>query len=197
MNTLTQRQRQAIDTKLKITRISIELFKQHGYNGVTVRDICDAASISIGTFYHHFESKEEIVNTSHRQLDRLWEERISKYVSVSTREDIIYHFEEAGKLLQELGWELAAASYRQLITSRNKYAVQNDRPISAVMRRLIRSGMADGSLPPDTDMEELIRLLIRCSRGVLFDWCLHNGEYDLPEQIRSDMEHILNNFCIN
>ncbi|MDC7226712.1 MAG: helix-turn-helix domain containing protein [Spirochaetales bacterium] len=194
MNAITHRQRQAIETKLKITRIAINLFKQRGFSDVTVRDICTSASISIGTFYHHFESKEEIVNTSHRQMDRLWEERISNYEGVNTKEDIIFHFAEAGRLIQELGWDLAAASYRQLITSHNKYAVQNDRPISNVMRRIIGDAIASGSLPADTDQEEMIEVLIRCSRGVLFDWCLRNGEYDLPSKIRSDMTLVLNNF---
>ena len=195
MKKLTLRQRQGIETKLKITRVATELFKTQGFNNVTVRDICESASISVGTFYHHFVSKDEIVNTAHYQIDMLWEERISSYESRNTREDILYMFEEAGALLEELGWDLAAQNYKQLITAKTKYAIQKDRPISGQLDRIIRTGMDRDDFLPGTDPEELTETLLRSSRGVLFDWCLNEGSYNLKEAIRHDLSLILTNFC--
>ncbi len=36
----------------------IEVMKTHGYNGTSVKDIVDAASVPKGSFYNYFESKE-------------------------------------------------------------------------------------------------------------------------------------------
>ncbi len=36
----------------------IDVMKTHGYNGTSVKDIVDAASVPKGSFYNYFESKE-------------------------------------------------------------------------------------------------------------------------------------------
>ncbi len=36
----------------------LEVMKRHGYNGTSVKDIVDAASVPKGSFYNYFESKE-------------------------------------------------------------------------------------------------------------------------------------------
>ena len=172
------------------------LFRDQGFNSVTVRDICDKASISIGSFYHHFASKDEIINTAHKQLDRLWELRITDHEFGNTRDDILYLFEEAGRLMHELGWELTAQSYRYILTSQKKYLMEKDRPISKNLKVVIETGLINGDFCPGTDKDELIDILIRTGRGVLFEWCLLNGEYDLPAKLRFDLTLILKNFCI-
>src|SRR5206468_5542384 len=49
-----------------------ELFAQKGYRATTVREIADAAGILSGSLYHHFDSKESIVEALLRDfLDRI------------------------------------------------------------------------------------------------------------------------------
>ena len=194
MKKLTHRQRQGIETKLRITKTAAELFTQKGFNDVTIRDICEATAISVGTFYHHFSSKDEIVNTGHYQIDLLWQERVSGYRNISTKEDILFLFGEAGALLQQLGWKLASQSYKQLITSKIKYTLRTDRPIYKIVLNIINKGLKTDLLP-ETESFELLETLMRCSRGVVFDWCLREGAYDLKKQMRSDISLILTNYC--
>jgi AcrR family transcriptional regulator len=192
---LSLRQRQGIETKLKITRIATDLFKKKGFNDVTIRDICEASSISVGTFYHHFISKDEIVNTGHYQIDLLWEERISNHIESDTKEYILYMFEEAGSQLHELGWDLASQSYQQLIAAKTKYTLRKDRPIYQKVHQAITQGLSEGVFLQGTDPAELTETLIRCSRGVVFDWCLWEGGYDLRKQMRHDILLFLSNYC--
>ena len=195
MKKLTGRQHQAIETKLKIIKTATDLFKSKGFGDVTIRDICDACSISIGSFYHHFQSKDEIINIGYHQLDLLWQEKIAVYQNVNTKEDILYFFEQAGILLQDQGWELASQSYKHLITSKSKYTFQLDRPIYTQLLRIIESGLNKDLNLEDSDTVKFIETLMRCSRGVIFDWCLREGAYDLQEQMRYDISLILSNFC--
>ncbi len=54
------------------------LFAAHGYNAVSVEDICRAAGVSKGAFYHHFESKQAVfLALLQRWLTRL-EQRLQK-----------------------------------------------------------------------------------------------------------------------
>lgn len=47
-------------TQAKLLNICAELFAQHGYSGVSMRDIARATGITQAAIYHHFTSKEEL-----------------------------------------------------------------------------------------------------------------------------------------
>ena len=78
MRELTNRQKQAVETKQKIFYCAVSLFAQKSYENVTVQDICDKAEVSVGAFYHHFKSKENIINEGYRLFDQqsenIWEQ---------------------------------------------------------------------------------------------------------------------------
>lgn len=48
-------------TKDKIINVSIDLFSQFGYDGVSVRQIASEVGIRESSIYNHFKSKEEIL----------------------------------------------------------------------------------------------------------------------------------------
>ncbi len=39
---------------------AIKVFSQNGYHGTTVKDVVEAADISVGTFYFYFKNKEDL-----------------------------------------------------------------------------------------------------------------------------------------
>ncbi|CDQ19612.1 DNA-binding transcriptional regulator, AcrR family [Halobacillus karajensis] len=53
------------DLREKIIQTSLELFDRHGYHGVTVKQIVQATNTSKGGFYHHFQSKDELLFVIH------------------------------------------------------------------------------------------------------------------------------------
>ena len=46
----------------ELLAIAAELFAERGFTNTTVRDIADAAGILSGSLYHHFDSKESMVD---------------------------------------------------------------------------------------------------------------------------------------
>ncbi|MCW2780864.1 MAG: kstR2 3 [Marmoricola sp.] len=46
----------------ELLAIAAELFAERGFKNTTVRDIADAAGILSGSLYHHFDSKESMVD---------------------------------------------------------------------------------------------------------------------------------------
>ena len=57
---LTDRTR---ETRNKLLRVAREVFEEDGFDGASVSRIVDEASVSRGTFYLYFESKEDIFRT--------------------------------------------------------------------------------------------------------------------------------------
>ncbi len=48
-----------------LVKLAAGLFAKKGYQATTVREIADEAGILSGSFYHHFDSKESIVDEAH------------------------------------------------------------------------------------------------------------------------------------
>lgn len=51
-----------VDTRDRIVRSAARLFLTRSYTGVGVADLCAAADVRRGSFYHYFASKTELVN---------------------------------------------------------------------------------------------------------------------------------------
>ncbi|WP_101844001.1 TetR/AcrR family transcriptional regulator [Halobacillus sp. Marseille-P3879] len=49
----------------RIIEHSLDLFDQYGFHGVTVKQIVEASETSKGGFYHHFQSKDELLFVIH------------------------------------------------------------------------------------------------------------------------------------
>lgn len=64
-------------TKKKIFETSIALMHERGYENTTMKDISEKSGVGIGTIYHHFKNKIDIIN----QFVMNEEEEISNYMS--------------------------------------------------------------------------------------------------------------------
>jgi len=50
----------ASSAKLKLLNAALALFRERGYTDTTVDDLCRAAGVTKGTFFHYFSSKEAL-----------------------------------------------------------------------------------------------------------------------------------------
>jgi AcrR family transcriptional regulator len=64
------------DKRDAILAAALALFVERGYHGTAVPAIADRAGVAAGTIYHHFESKERLVNA----VFELWKQRIAREV---------------------------------------------------------------------------------------------------------------------
>jgi AcrR family transcriptional regulator len=49
------------DRRARIEQTALELFRDRGFDRVTVEDVCAAAAVAPATFYRHFGTKDEVV----------------------------------------------------------------------------------------------------------------------------------------
>jgi TetR/AcrR family transcriptional repressor of nem operon len=47
-------------SKTRLTEAAIQVIRSQGYSATTVDDICHAAGVTKGSFFHHFKSKDEL-----------------------------------------------------------------------------------------------------------------------------------------
>ena len=48
------------ESKTRFIKAALQLIRAKGYAATTVEDVCDAAGLTKGSFFHHFDSKEEL-----------------------------------------------------------------------------------------------------------------------------------------
>jgi len=48
------------ESKLRFLDAALHVIRAKGYSATRIEDICEAASLTKGSFFHHFESKEEL-----------------------------------------------------------------------------------------------------------------------------------------
>ena len=65
-------------TRARLIQAAAELIRRHSYGTVSVDDICKAADIKKGTFYHHFPSKNELALAT---FDHIWQEERAAFVA--------------------------------------------------------------------------------------------------------------------
>lgn len=194
MKKLTNRQKQAIATKLRITQVATELFKLNGFDSVKIQDICQAAEISIGAFYHHFKSKAEIINTAYEQVDILVLDRLETKDLDSNLDKLLFLLGEGAIMMEELGWVFVSEIYKNLLSIESKYSTKPDRYIALEVRSIIEDSLKNGELNSSISSFDLTMIIMRISRGTIFDWCLHEGSYDLKSRMEFELNLLLSNF---
>ena len=68
----------------ELLAIAASLFAEKGFRNTTVRDIADAAGILSGSLYHHFDSKESMVDEI---LSTFQEELFGQYDEILASDD--------------------------------------------------------------------------------------------------------------
>lgn len=177
---LTKRQIQAQNTHDKIYNIAIELIESKGFENITVAEICEAANVSIGSFYNYFKSKHDILDNIFRLADDYFLNVVSHNLKEgSSHEKIIKFFHYYGDYNLDRGIDFV----KQLYTGKNNLFATKGRPMQAVLQSIIEEGQSTGEISINMTSEEIVRFLFIAIRGVVYDWCLHDGEYDLLSAI--------------
>jgi AcrR family transcriptional regulator len=48
------------DSQENLAQTALRLFRQRGFHGVSIADVCQVAGVTKGALYHHFKGKEEL-----------------------------------------------------------------------------------------------------------------------------------------
>ena len=164
----------------ELLKIAAQLFAERGFRNTTVRDIADAAGILSGSLYHHFDSKEsmvdEILQTFQSQLFAAYDEVLAsgltprQKIEAAVRlsfEAIDEHHHEVAIFQNEADWLSGLGERFAYLADRNAQSRQ-------VWLTLLTDGVASGALKPDVDVELAYRF-IRDTVWVAVRWYRPGG----------------------
>ena len=170
----------AVSRREELLSIAAKLFATQGYKNTTVRDIADAAGILSGSLYHHFDSKESMVDDILREFQK---ELFGEYEAIlASSDDARTKLEAAVRVsfeaIDQHPYEVAIfqndADYLGA-SERFGYLAERNRQSRDVWVTLLREGIETGALRSDLDVDLTYRF-IRDTVWVAVKWYRPGGK---------------------
>jgi AcrR family transcriptional regulator len=163
----------------ELLAIAARLFADKGFKNTTVRDIADAAGILSGSLYHHFDSKEsmvdEILRTFQEELFGQYDEILASDADplAQLEQAVLVSFDAIDQHHDEVAIFQNDAAYL-LTFDRFSYLADRNKQSREVWLTLLRHGIDAGVLRDDLDLELTYRF-IRDTVWVAVAWYRPGG----------------------
>ena len=175
------------NSKEKIINEAVSIIRRKGADAVTVRDVCESAGLSIGTFYHYFRDKDDLM------MHFLRETSFDSYELLTPLSDIAGRITELymhliGKYM-DLGLDFMKSFYSTGNQSLSAYMGEVDGAFASgtVMARSeeeMDAALESGFLKSDADIHLICTDICTIVKGCVFEWCLNNGSMDIESALR-------------
>ncbi len=163
----------------ELLALAATMFAQRGLRATTVRDIADSAGILSGSLYHHFSSKEEMVDevlrgfldwlfaryeqivaTEPNPLERLKGLFMASFEAIENRHaEVVIYQDEAKRLAEQ---------------ERFSYVDERNREQRKMWVEVLNQGISQGYFLPDVDVD-LVYRFIRDTTWVSVRWYQPGG----------------------
>jgi AcrR family transcriptional regulator len=187
--TISRRERKKEETKERIFKVAVELFRTKGFDATTIDEITEKADVAKGTFFNYFPRKEAVLGylaevRMQRALDEaeaiLSERRPAREKILSLFLDVASSYQED----RELSWFVLMESIqRELVPGEDVHHRWHE-----LAARVIARGQETGELKVGIDPRRAELVLHSVFMGTVFMWlrCPETmlGELDLASEIR-------------
>jgi TetR/AcrR family transcriptional regulator, cholesterol catabolism regulator len=163
----------------ELLELAATMMAERGLRATTVRDIADAAGILSGSLYHHFSSKEEmvdevlrgfldwlfaryqqIIDSEPNPLERLKGLFLASFEAIETRHAQVVIYQDEAKRLSS--------------HARFAYVEKRNREQRKMWLDVLNQGIAEGYFRPDLDVD-LVYRFIRDTTWVSVRWYQPGG----------------------
>lgn len=182
------------NTKGKIISAAWKLFYDKGYEETTVDDIVELSGTSKGSFYHYFNGKDALLSSLSIVFDERYEELEPKLVSFDTAlEKLLFLNRELFLMIENsISLELLSMLFSSQLTTRgDRHLLDQSRTYYKLLRSILREAQEKGELSKNISINEVIKSYAVIERGLMYDWCLCNGDYSLAAYSNSVLKPFL------
>ena len=166
------------------------MFNEKGYEETTIDEIIAGSNTSKGSFYHYFNSKDELLSSLSELFDVKYEEEMANLdPEMNSYDKLLYLCYCVHDMIQdEVPVGLLASLYAsQVVTKGSKHLLDQNRDYYRMINILVEEGQRRGQIRNDMTYFEIARLYTLCERAIIYDYCISNGDYDLGDYTRQTM----------
>ncbi|MBR0599827.1 TetR/AcrR family transcriptional regulator [Sinanaerobacter chloroacetimidivorans] len=195
----SHRKEQAAETKRKLYESAGQLFGQYEFEDVTVDDIVEAAGVSKGTFYVHFESKDALIASFLSDyvsgVDAEYKAHLDSFPAGTKASDMLLSLisKIAEVLTGTIGYNRMRIVYKvQLTGAVNMEAIKGyNRELYKMFADVLKLGIERGEFRTELPLDTLTKHFVMAIRGISYEWCLRYPDFDLEEQALAHFKILL------
>lgn len=189
---LSRQQQKSQETKERIFRAAKEILQKNGYENLSIKNICEAAGVSNGSFYHHFKTKDDLLSYYIEEQPSINPELLDiPSDKEAAKLAIVEVYLNYADYCEVLGVDFIAGYYNPHNQALNP-DLRTERPYPIVtVQQYLEKSLQSGTIRlklPIADVVTDIRMLVI---GNAFEWAMRNGEVNMKENIRRSISYYL------
>ncbi len=194
------RESRAQATREKLLEAAIELVNQYGMKYLTVRNICEEAGLSTGSFYNLFDSKDDLVFYYLQNVFTSYKQKAEEDASSSSSLEkvaLIYRFYI--QCVLETGIEFITGLYAANTNPTFNF-LERDPESEMVLDRVkdyLIEGKATGEVRSDVDINTALLRIGVIITGNIYYWCVFEGRIDLANHTDAMLQDYLKSLATN
>lgn len=187
-------------TREKLLKAAIKLVNRDGMKQLTVRNICDEAGLSTGSFYNLFSGKEDLISYYLKYAFVPYREKaLVESEPYNPIERILIIYRAYVVYCKDMGLEFVSGLYA---SNHNPFfdflhRDSDDDFIIATVRSYIDEAKKQGLIRKEVDTDESLLRIAAASTGLLFYWCVFNGKIDLEYEVDAAIATYLRSIAID
>ena len=205
---LSKQQKKSQETKEKIFQAAKKILQKSGYEKLSIKNICEEAGVSNGSFYHHFKTKDDLLSYYIEDQPTMGPDLLETPKSLEDVKDGIY-IKELGLLARavfvvdehntvtyveyckELGVEFMSGYYDTKNQALNP-AIRTERPYPIVtVQAYVEQAAKDGIINIRESIDEFTTDIRMIVIGNVFEWCLREGNADFEGNMSRSLRRYL------
>ncbi len=169
--------------KQKIFDAALSLIQEKGYEYVTVSNVCQTAKVSVGSFYHHFGNKDELLSYYFVAGYERYKNESQPPESDDFIEQILYIFGLYVRFCLDQDIQFIKNFYTpsnaSLYITADDVSDKTRLPILAKVYEALEEARKKSQLPERINTRELAEDLCVLEKGCIFEYALSDGRYPL------------------
>ena len=186
------------NTKGKIVSAAWKLFYQQGYDETTIEEIVEESGTSRGSFYHYFEGKDALLSSlSYLFDDKYAELEKTMDPDLPVIDKLLFMNQELFLMIENtVSVELLSRLFAtQLITTGERHLMNTNRTYYKLLRQVTIAGKEQGLFKDELSINDITRAYAMFERGLMYEWCISNGNYSLCQHAAMILPLFLKGLC--
>ena len=186
MKARTSRAVQAENTKIRILDEALKLLEEKDYDDISIKEICRNSGVTTGAFYHHFTGKAGIVVAAYERTDEFFRSQVINKIDYSDiKKAVTSYLCQQGAYAESVGIDIIRNIYKAQMNNGSMFFLSKDRGLPMGLHDLIVKGQETGQLSKTKDADQITDELLIISRGIIYNWALCSGNYQICPKITS------------
>ena len=194
---LSKQQRKSKETKERIFQAAKRILQKSGYEELSIKNICEEAGVSNGSFYHHFKTKDDLLSYYIEDQPSIDPDRLELPKNKEdAKETIIHVYLNYVKYCKELGVEFMAGYYTPHNQALNP-TIRTERPYPIVtVQHYLERALEANAIQLNLKIEEITTDIRMIVIGHVFEWAMRNGDADFEGNMRRSLSHYLDSIFV-